>query len=165
MDNAPPIKFRLFIISHSIYFHSKMCYISTIKVCFILTLKVKPNDKVYKVLQYVNIDLDKTPAKTFALGYVVNILSHSVNVSFRKASSVSNAVAWLRCCGLQGKHTFLSSTRRFVRITHAWGGTVLLQFPSDSQLSHSNACTKTGSPTLSTETKRRSEVWGVRQTL
>lgn len=84
-------------------------------MCIIFTLKVKPLTKVYKVPQYVNTDFDKTPAKTLALGYVVNILSHSVNVSFRKACSVSNAVAWLRCCGLQGKHTFLSSTRRLYR--------------------------------------------------
>lgn len=87
---------------------------------------------------------------------------HSVNVSFRKASSLSTVVAWLKCCSLQGEHTFLSSTQRFVWITQAWGGTVLLQFPSDSQLSHSKACTQTWSPTLSTETKRHSEVWGVR---
>lgn len=42
------------LISHSILFHSQMCHNQLCgKCCFILTLNLKPNDKVYKVSQYI----------------------------------------------------------------------------------------------------------------
>lgn len=51
----------------------------------------------------VNIDRQNTSKNI----YLKFCSVPSVNVSFRKVYSVSNAVAWLRCCGLQGEHTSL----------------------------------------------------------